>query len=59
MQSCLNHTEAQILHAVFHENRTFRALSEELGITRSRVGQIHYAALNKVRLYLDRLGYDV
>ena len=59
MQSCLNQTEAQILHAVFHENRTFRALSEELGITRSRVGQIHYAALNKVRLYLERLGYDV
>ena len=59
MRECLNETEAQILHAVFHENTTFRALSEELGITRSRVGQIHYAALNKVRIYLSRLGHDI
>lgn len=59
MRECLNETEAQILHAVFHENTTFRALSEELGITRSRVGQLHYAALNKVRIYLSRLGHDI
>jgi RNA polymerase sigma factor (sigma-70 family) len=59
MRKCLNETEAQILHAVFHENTTFRALSEELGITRSRVGQIHYAALNKVRVYLSHRGHAV
>jgi RNA polymerase sigma factor (sigma-70 family) len=59
MRECLNNTEAQILHAVFHESTTFRALSEELGITRSRVGQIHYAALSKVRLHLSRIGHDV
>ena len=59
IRKCLNETEAQILHAVFHESTTFRALSDELGITRSRVGQIHYAALNKIRIYLDCLGHDV
>jgi len=57
MAECLNQTEAQILHAVFHENTTFRALAEELGLTRSRVGQIHYAALNKLRLHLARQGH--
>ena len=57
MRHCLSETEAHILHAVFYEGTTFRALSDELGLTRSRVGQIHYAALNKLRMHLARAGH--
>jgi len=56
MREVLTETEAQILHGVFYENTTFRALSEEMGCSRARVGQIHHAALNKLRIHLSRKG---
>jgi RNA polymerase sigma factor (sigma-70 family) len=57
MREVLNDTERQILHGVFFEHTTFRALSEELGCSRARVGQIHHAALNKLQLHLSRQGH--
>lgn len=54
--TCLTETETRILRGIFFENTTFRAISEELGCSRARVGQIHHAALNKLRLHLARQG---
>lgn len=57
IQQVLTETEAQILHGIFFDHSTFRAISEEIGCSRARVGQIHHAALNKLRLHLARQGH--
>ena len=51
--SRLTPTEYHVINEVYFSGRTLRALSIELGVTRSRVGQPQRAALNKLRLAID------
>jgi len=57
IRTCLTETETRILRGIFFEATTFRAISEEIGVSRARVGQIHHAALNKLRLHLACQGH--
>jgi RNA polymerase sigma factor (sigma-70 family) len=57
--TCLTKTETRILRGIFFENTTFRVIAEELGLSRARVGQIHQAALNKLRLHLASQGITI
>lgn len=59
MKACLNEVEAQVLHSVFYHGSTFSALAEGMSCSRARVGQIHYAALNKLRAFLIGNGHVV
>lgn len=53
----LPEVEAQILHGVFFEGRSLRELSEELGFSRSRAGQVQRTALNRLRFLLRMQGH--
>lgn len=54
----LNPTEATIVRGRYFEDRTLREISEELGFTRSRAGQVQQVALRKLRTQLARQGHD-
>lgn len=49
--------EAQVLYGVFFEGRSLRELSEELGFSRSRAGQVQRTALNRLRFLLRMQGH--
>ena len=53
----LSYTEAHIIRGRFFDGRTLRDISEDLGFTRSRAGQVQRAALNKLRLRLTAGGH--
>ena len=60
--SALHHltdTEAHIVRGHYFEGRTLREISEDLGFTRSRAGQVQRVALNKLRLHLNPKGHAV
>lgn len=54
----LNSTEEAIVRGRYFEGRTLREISEELGFTRSRAGQVQQTALRKLRTQLARQGHD-
>jgi RNA polymerase primary sigma factor len=55
----LTETEATIVRGHYFEGRTLREISEDLGFTRSRAGQVQRVALNKLRFHLNPKGHAV
>ena len=54
----LTPNEVAIVRGRYFEGRTLCDISEELGFTRSRAGQVQQAALRKLRTELARQGHD-
>ena len=50
----LTPTEETVIRATFMQNRTLTDVATELGITRTRAGQIQQQALRRIRLHLAR-----
>ncbi len=48
--------ERQVLHLYYYENLTLAQIGQVLGVTESRVSQIHSGAVKKLRESLDKTG---
>ncbi len=48
--------EQQVLHLYYYENLTLAQIGQVLGVTESRVSQIHSGAVRKLRESLDKTG---
>ena len=53
----LTETEAHIVREHYFQGRTLREISDDLGFTRSRAGQVQRVALNKLRFHLNPKGH--
>lgn len=54
----LTENEAHIIQEHFFDGRTLREISDDLGFTRSRAGQVQRTALNKLRAHLAPKGHQ-
>lgn len=54
----LTEIEARVITSTFFSDNSLVELSSEIGVSRSRLSQIQRAALNKLRLFLRRQGYE-
>lgn len=53
----LSDVEVQVIQATFFNGRSLREVGEELGVTRSRAGQIQRSGLDKLRHFLTTVGH--
>ena len=49
----LTDTEQHILEGIYENDRSQRHLSEELNVSRTRIGQVHSRAINKLRVAMN------